>query len=240
MRTLLLLGALAALLLAVLPPIFTDAHGYEFVETVQFDLTGFALPALIVLGWPLRLVPGEAGHRLALWALRLNGARRRHPSTWRAIGFAAVDVAVLLCWRTPALMDALERHRWLVAPEIVSLVVVGVPLWVELVSCAPLEPRAPHPWRGVVAALTMWSVWVMAYSIGFSDVSWYVAYHHAAGGIGTSADQELSTGTLFFGAAAAFVPVVFVDLLAWLRNGDDPDAELRSIVRKERWWGRPD
>lgn len=240
MRTLALLGAAVALLLVCLPPILTDAHRYEFVETVQFDLAGFALPALIVLGWPLRLVRGETGDRLRLWALRLNEGRRRHPSSWRSLGFAAIDVALLVLWRTPPLMDALERHRWLLVPEVLSLVVAGVPLWVELVRCSPLEPRVPHPWRGVVAALTMWSVWVMAYSIGFSDVSWYVAYHHVAGGLGTSADQELSTGALFFGAAAAFVPVVFVDLLAWLRNGDDPDAELRSIVRKERWWGRPD
>jgi cytochrome c oxidase assembly factor CtaG len=240
MRTLLLLGALAALLLGLLPPIFTDAHGYEFVETVQFDLFGLALPALLVLGWPLRVVPGEVGHRLREWALRLNEARRRHPSTWRAIGFASIDVAALVCWRTPPLMDALERQRWLLAPEIVSLVVAGLPLWIEMVPCPPLEPRAPHPWRGVVGALTMWSVWVLAYVIGFSDVSWYVAYHHVAHGIGASADQELSTGALFFGAAAAFLPVIFTDLLAWLRNGEDPDAELRAIVRKERWWGKPD
>lgn len=235
-----LVGAFVALVLVFVPPLLTDAHRYECVETIAFDLSAFALPALFVLGWPLTLVRGEAGDRLRLHALHLTERRRRHPSMWRSLGFAALDVALLVAWRTPALMDALERHRWLLVPEVASLFVAGVPLWAELVRSPPLEPRLAHPWRAVVATLTMWSVWLMAYALGFSDVPWYVAFHHVAGGLSTSADQELSTGALWFGAAASFVPVVFVELLAWLRNGEDPDEELRALVRKERWWGKPE
>jgi len=226
--------------LVFVPPVATVAHRFEFVETVQFDLAAFAVPALLVLGCPLRVVPGAGGDRLRAAAARLSDARRRHPSTWRALGFAALYVALLVAWRTPPLMDALERDRWLLVPEVLAFLVTGPLVWAEVVASDPLEPRLPHPWRGVVAALTMWSVWVTAYVVGFSHVSWYVAFHHAPGGLGTSADQELSTGALWFGAAAAFVPVVFVDLLAWLRSGEDPDAELRQLVRRERWWGRPD
>lgn len=238
MRVLLLVGALVALVLVFVPPIFPEAHRYEFVETVQFDLAAFAGPALFVLGWPLRLGRGERGGRLRSWATRLGEARQRHRSTWRALGFAAVDVAALIVWRTPPLMNALERDRWLLVPEVLSLFVAGAPLWAELVRCPPLERRLAPPYRGVVGALTMWSVWATAYVIGFSHVSWYVAYHHVPGLLGTSADQELSTGVLWLGAATAFVPVVFLDLIAWLKDGNDPDAELRSIVQRERWWGR--
>ncbi len=237
-RNLLLAGALVALVLFFVPPVFSYAHRYEFVETIQFDLAAFAVPALTVLGWPLHLLPGEAGHRLRLRVLDLNEGRRRHPSTWRALVFAAFFVAVVIAWRTPFFMNALERHRWLLVPEVASLVVTGIPLWTELVRCPPLEPRVPPPWRAVVAVLTMWAVWVTAYAVGLSHVSWYVAYHHVAGSLGTSADQELSTGTLWFGAAASFVALIFSDLLAWLRNGDDPDAELRTILRRERWLGK--
>lgn len=238
MRNLLLVGALVALVLFFVPPVFSYAHRYEFVETIQFDLAAFAVPALTVLGWPLRLLPKEAGDRLRLGALGLNERRRRHPSTWRALVFAALFVAFVVAWRTPLFMNALERHRWLLAPEVVSLVVTGILLWAELVRCPPLEPRVPPPWRAVVAVITMWSVWVTAYAVGLSHVSWYVAYRHVAGGLGTSADQELSTGALWFGAAASFVPLVFGDLLAWLRNGDDPDAELRTMLRREKWLGK--
>lgn len=226
-------------MLVFVPPFLTESHRYEFVETLQFDVAAFALPALLVLSWPLGLLGGARGARLWEGARRLSGGRRRHPAMWRPVGFAAVDVAILIAWRTPALMDALEQHRWLLVVQVVSLVVAGVGLWLELVPCPPLEPRLPYQWRAVLAALTMWSMWVMAYAVGFSGTSWYVAFHHMAGGLGTAADQELSTGALWFGAAAAFVPVVFVSVLSWLRNGDDPDAELRAMVRRERWWGKP-
>ncbi len=228
------------LVLVFVPPVLTEAHRYEFVETLQFDLAAFALPSWLVLAWPLVFARGAAGTRFRDWASRLTEARRRHPSPWRAVGFAAVDVALLVVWRTPPLVDALERHGGLLVVEVASLAVGGLLVWTELVRCPPLEPRSTHPWRAVVGAVTMWSVWVMAYVVGFSGTSWYVAFHHAAGGLSIAADQELSTGMLWFGAAAAFVPVVFIQLLAWLRSGDDPDAELRTLVRRERWWGRPD
>ncbi len=234
------MGALAVLVLILVPPVLAEAHRYEFVETLQFDVAAFALPALLVLSWPLAFVGGVPGARLRDRAFRLSERRRRHPSAWRAFGFAAADVALLIVWRTPPLMDALERHRWLLVVQVVSLVAGGVAVWLELVRCPPLEPRLSSPWRAVVGAVTMWSVWVMAYAVGFSGTSWYVAFHHTTGGLSAAADQELSTGALWFGAAAAFVPLVFVQILMWLRNGEDPDAELRAMVRRERWWGKPD
>ncbi len=226
-------------MLAVAPPIATFAHRYEVVETIQFCLLAFALPALVVVGWPLRWLRGRALHGLFDRAVRIADARRRHPSTARSLSFVVIDVALVIAWRTPALMDALERHAWVLAAELVSLTVGGILVWVELVRCPPLEPRLPRPRRAVMAAVSMWAAWTTAYVVGFSQVSWYAAFHHVAGGLGASADQELSTGLLWFGAAAAFLPVIFTDLVAWLRNGEDPDAELRALVRREKWWGPP-
>jgi cytochrome c oxidase assembly factor CtaG len=240
MRTIVLAAALVALVLVFVPPLLSYGHRYVFVETLQYDLAAFAVPALFVLSWPTRLLRGRLGIRVYDWAVRLNDRRRRHSDTWRTLGFAAVDVAFLVIWRTPPLMDALERHRWLLVVEVLSLVAAGVPLWTELVRCPPLEPRLSHPWRGVVAAVTMWSVWITAYVVGFSHAAWYVAFPHPIGGLSTSADQELSTGAMWFGAAAAFVPLVFSQIMAWLHGGEDPDAELRTMIRRERWWGKPD
>lgn len=223
-------------MLVLVPPIATYAHRYEYVETIQFCLAAFALPALIVLGWPLRWLRGGS---LSAAVVRFADSRRRHASTARALVSVAIDLALVIVWRTPAFMDALERHPWLIVAELVSLGVGGLPLWVELVRCPPLEPRLPSPRRAVMAAMSMWAVWVMAFAIGFSQVSWYVAFRHVAGGLGASADQEMSTGLLWFGAAFAFLPIVFTDLVAWLRNGEDPDAELRALVRREKWWGPP-
>lgn len=239
MRRALVVGAGLALVAALVPPVSTTAHQYEFVETIQFDLLAFIMPALFVLGWPLRWVrPGSwLGARLVL----LADARRRHPSFWRAALFSVAFVGTVIAWRTPGLMDALQRHGWLLAVEVVSLAVTGVPLWAELVPSPPLSPRVVPPMRAGLSALTMWGVWVMAYLVGFSEVAWYVAYHHVAGGLGGTTDQELSTAVMWLGAASVFVPRIFSDLLGWLRSGNgDPDAELRALVRRERRWGPPD
>ena len=66
-----------------------------------------------------------------------------------------------------------------------------------------------------VCAVTMWTVWIMAYLAGFSNTQWYPAYSHS-GDLGAVADQQIATGILFFGAAAAFMPLIFWSLYAWL------------------------
>lgn len=233
------MGAAVAVVLAAVPPVATTAAHEVYAETIQFCLVAFALPALVVVGWPVRAVPGRAGRRLRCALERAGDRRRAHPASARAAVPVAADVVVVVVWRTPPFVDALERHGWLLGPEVLSLLVVGVLSWVELVGCPPLEPRLAPPRRAVAAAVSMWAVWVVAYVVGFSHVSWYHGFHGTAGGLGSVADQELSSGVLWLGALCAFVPVVFSDLLAWLRNGADPDAELRALVRRERRWGPP-
>lgn len=238
MRNALVVGAGVAIVAALVPPVSSVARHYEFVETIQFDLLAFIMPALLVTGRPLRWL--RPGSELEALLVKRADARRRHPGFSRAALFGVAFLATAIAWRTPGLMDALQRHGWLLAVEVVSLAATGVPLWTELVESPPLSPRVVSPLRAGLAALTMWGIWIMAYLVGFSEVTWYVAYHHAAGGLGGTTDRELSTALLWLGAASVFAPRIFSDLLAWLRNGNDPDAELRALVRRERRWGPPD
>ena len=234
-----LLGAFVVAALAFLPPIWSAAHRYEFVESVQFGIFAFAVPALLVVGRPWGHLGGDGG-RGRLWRRleALETGRRRHPSLWRSAAFAALDVLLVILWRTPPWMDALVRHRWLAGLEAVSLAAAGVGLWLELVACPPLSPRLARPWRAVLAATCMWATGILAYAVGFSHVSWYSAFHHAGGVIGVSTDQELATGIVWFAASCAFVPVVFSDVVNWLKSEEDPDAELRKLVRAARRSGR--
>ncbi len=231
-------AAVLVALLAFLPPIWSAAHRYEFVESVQFAIFAFAVPALLVVGGRWRGL-GRGGDRGPLWRRleALESGRRRHPYLWRSAAFAAVDVLLVILWRTPSWVDALARHSWLVGIEAVSLVTAGVGLWLELVACAPLSPRLARPWRAVLAAACLWATWILVYAIGFSHVAWYRAFHHASL-MSTSMDQELATGVVWFAAACAFVPVVFSDVMGWLKSEEDPDAELRKVVRAARRSGR--
>jgi cytochrome c oxidase assembly factor CtaG len=244
----------ALVLASVLPPVATLAHRYIFAESLQFAMFGLTGPALIVLGAPWRMLrlsrgagetpAGEAsGEHGALD--RLAAVRRQRTSFSRAGAFLVTFMIVAVAWRLPPVMDALARHPALVAAELVTLLVAGVGLWLELVGSPPLAPRLPQPQRAAVAALAMWSTWIAAYVLGLANGAVFHAYDPAGGALSAVADQEITAGLVWAVAGAAFVPVVYATLLGWLKDGDDPDEELQRITRDDRrrvvvrGWARP-
>lgn len=247
--------ALAGLLLVVslVPPVSTWARRYESVEALQFSLLAVVVPALLVLGAPWRLLglaarhpvpldedgaPTEGGDRLGPMD-RLARGRRRHPEALRSVCFAAAFLAVVIAWRVPASVDALARHPWLVLLEAVTLVAAGIGLWLELVESPPLVPRLARPSRVALAAVSMWTIWVMAYLVAMSHASWYRAYvHHPGSGLSLAADQQLGMGLIVVISGCAFVPVVFGNLIRWLQAQEDPDEEMQRVLRTERIRGR--
>jgi cytochrome c oxidase assembly factor CtaG len=250
----LVLGAVAvALLIACLvPPLATSARRYEFAEALQFALLAIVVPALLVLGMPWRLVglaaprsPEDEGIMTApasslLPIDRLALGRRHHPEAMRSVAFVALFLAGAVGWRIPPTVDALARHPWLAGVEAATLLAVGAGLWLELVESPPLVPRLSRPHRVALAAVCMWTIWVLAYLVGLSHVSWYQAYgHHPGVGLSLSADQQLTTGTMWFISGCAFIPVVFWNLIRWLQSEEDPDEELHRLVRQVQSRQRP-
>lgn len=252
-RSALLVAALVLLVASLIPPAATEARRYEVAEAIQFCLLAVAIPALAVLGAPWRRLGLAGRHAPArddegttatstaprLPVDRLARGRRRHPEAWRSVGFFSLYLAGAVLWRTPPAVNGLARHPWLVVVEAVTLVSVGMGLWLELVESPPLTPRLSRPHRVALAAVSMWLIWVLAYLVGLSHVSWYHAYpHHPGSGLSLSADQQLTTGMMWFISGCAFVPVVFWNLVRWLQSEEDPDQELHHLVRQERIRGR--
>jgi cytochrome c oxidase assembly factor CtaG len=260
------LAALGAALTAVslLPPVVTAAHTYVFAESIQFVTFAMAGPALVVLGAPWRLLRLPTSRLPTSQQAALRGATSRQaagrpapesPATARQASFlrSAVYLLVFICvclvWRLPPVMDALARHPALLAAELVTLFAAGTGLWLELVSSPPVKPRLPRPrlprpQRAAVAALAMWSTWIVAYALGLSNGPVFHAYDPAGGMLSAVADQEISAALVWAVAGLCFVPVVFASMLGWLGR-DDPDAELQRIARDSgqrpvvRGWGRP-
>jgi cytochrome c oxidase assembly factor CtaG len=252
-RSALLLTALVLLVASLVPPVATEARRYEVAEAIQFCLLLVAIPALVVLGAPWRRLglagsevraPDDGGATAAAPAPRLPvdrlaRGRHRHPEVWRSAGFFGLYLAGAVLWRTPPAVNGLARHPWLVVVEVVTLVAVGTGLWLELAESPPLAPRLSRPHRVALAAGSMWLVWVLAYLVGLSHVSWYHAYpHHPGSGLSLSADQQLTTGMMWFISGCAFIPVVFWNLVRWLQSEEDPDEELHHLLRQERIRGR--
>ncbi len=172
------------------------------------------VPALVVLGAPWRLarlshgngadvsyrVDGHGGP-----ADRLATSRHRHPGFVRAVAFLTIFAGASIAWRLPVAVDALARRPALSPLKMVTLLAAGTGLWLELVDSPPLAPRLPRPQRAAVAALAMWTIWILAYVLGFSHVAWYHAYAHG-NGLSPVADQEVATITLWAVGRTARIP----------------------------------
>jgi len=226
-RRTLLAPAGVLVVFVLVPPFATWARSYEWVQAVQFATLAVAGPALLVIGAPWRFV--GLGPR----ALELSESRKRHPEPVRSAAFVMAELCVLIAWRTPAAVDWLEGGAWRVLLEAAVLILVGVLYWLEIVESPPLSPRSTQPVRMVLAAAAMWTIWVLAYLVGLSHADWYRSYHHA-GGLSLAADQQVTTGVLWAISACAFIPVIFLNLVVWLRSEEDPDRELHRLAKLER------
>lgn len=246
------------------PPLEGLAQRYVLAETIQFSVFAIAAPALIVLGAPWRLLrlsrrAPAAGDR-ADWAAgdraagdgaagpadRLAMGRRQYPLFRRAGVYLLIFIAVALLWRLPPVIAALVARPALVVLEMAMLLVAGVALWLELVSSPPLEPRLPRPQRATIAALAMWSLWIVAYVVGQDNAAVFGAYARVpARALSMMADQEIASGIMWAIAGLAFIPVVLVAMISWLQDPDANVEELQRPVRDEfqrpvvRGWGRP-
>lgn len=219
------LGAAAGLVVLV-PPVRSLAHTSATGDALQFAVLALCVPALVVLGAPWR-------HLGALGRL----AARRAGVTRLSSGFPALvlQTVTVVAWRTPAAVSAISHHGWLVGIEAVTLLAAGAGLWLELVDSAPMRARTAPSRRIVLAAIAMWTVWIIAYVAGMAHGQGYPTFHHTAGrGLSAAADQQLATLLLFVAAAATYLPVVFSNLFAWL------GAEERTGGDAAAWRLRPD
>lgn len=222
-RRLLTVAGIAFLVLSVLP-LETIVPRYLFAESIQFCAVAMVIPALVVLGAPWTPRRGR---------LALRGA----------LAAGAVFVGVCLLWRLPPVLDALARHPVLQVPELVTLLLAGTGLWLQLVNSPSSATRITRPQRAAVAALAMWSIWVIAYVLGFANHPVIHAYDQS-GSLGAVTDQEITAALTWAVSGACFIPVICVTLLGWLRDSGAPGAgsvEEQAIAHGApavRGWGR--
>lgn len=216
-------------MVVLVPPIAGDAHRYDWAEAFQFLALALVAPGLLVAGAPWRPLG------LVRPATALAEARRRHPQPVRSATLVALALACMVTWRAPALVDALRSGGWRLALEVVTLSVSGTVLWLECLTSPPLGPRSARPMRIALSAVSMWTIWALAYLVAMSSGNWYPAYRHVAGrGLSLVADQQITAGVMWVAASACFVPLIFFNLLRWLQREEDPDEALRRLVRDER------
>ncbi|MGH3068899.1 MAG: cytochrome c oxidase assembly protein [Streptosporangiaceae bacterium] len=266
------IGALLLAVACLAPPIISLAGRYVLAETAQFACFAMVIPALVVLSAPWRLLglarrtpaadpgspPGNtsatytdgrnpgAGHPAAERpADRLARIRAGNPSFTRSVAFLATFAAVSVAWRLPPVIDAVARDQGLLVPELASLLIAGVALWLEMVPSPPLQPRGRELHQAVTAAFAMWLIWIIAFIQGSASRGVFHAYrYHPGGPLSAVADQELATAVLWAVAAACFMPVIFTAAYHWLHDSDNEEAELEratdtAALPTVKGWGPP-
>jgi cytochrome c oxidase assembly factor CtaG len=228
-RIVLLVLAVVCVLVVLLPPLGTLVRRYAWAEAVQFAVLATAAPALFVLGapWQLRASADPKGTTLAD---RVARSRSRGSGGLAPWGFLVAFIAAAIVWRLPPVVDALARNPILVLAELVTLFPAGCGLWLELAASPPLLPRINRPLRALFSALSVWTIWVLAYVMAFSIAGWFSVYaHHGGPALSAADDQQLAAGIMWAIPALCFVPVIFSSVLGWLGDSSDLDEEMRAI-----------
>ena len=196
-----LLAAALVVLACLVPPLSGTARRFEYGEALQFSLLAVVVPVLVAIGAPWRRLglarDGEADPpRLAD---RVVDRRLRHRELPWSLAFIAADLAAVVAWHAPGAVADASGHGWLIPLEGVILLAFGLGLWLELVPSPPLVPRSGYLRRAVLAALAMWTFWILAYVLGLSNHAFYPNFRArrrvASALLQTSRSPPLSSGS---------------------------------------------
>jgi cytochrome c oxidase assembly factor CtaG len=212
-------AAVILVLAVLLPPGGSYARQYAFIQALQFVIFAVAAPALLVLGAPWAS-PGNAGRprpgsRLTA-ALAGRPVRAGRSADRVAVARLLAFIALAVTWRLPVVLNALAAIPGLAAAEMVTLVAAGCGVWLELARPNPAR-RPADPLRAAIAALAMWTIWVIAYVTGMSQVTQAPAHAQAAARtLSVAADRQLAAGIMWAVPAIFFLPAIYAILVSWI------------------------
>lgn len=226
LRPLLLLAGIVLPLIMALPPAGSFARQDEVAQALQFVVFAVAAPALLVLGWPARPrasrpVPGDRPR------LRVPAGLAGRPAA-RASAALLAYMALVILWRVPVVLAAQDRSPALTALELVTLVAAGCALWAELAGRHVARDPLPRPLRAAIAAVAMWSIWVIAYITGMSTTG--MSHSQAA-----VPDHELAVGVMWAVPAVCYVPVVFAMMMSWLGGREGQAGDTAGLLADPAW-----
>jgi cytochrome c oxidase assembly factor CtaG len=199
-------GAILSLAL-LLPPVVGDASHSPVVQALQWLVFAVATPALLAVG---RAAP----------PIRVGQLRRFRPQAALIAAMALLLYLILLvAWRLPAAVAAQPGSEALTILEMATLVAGGYLFWTALVGGSAAASPLPRPLRAGMAAVAMWTIWVIAYITGMS----VTGLTHAQAGANS---RELAVAMMWAVAAVCYLPVVYVMMMRWLGARDEAGLDV--------------
>ena len=206
-------------LVMLVPPVGTYARQSAAVQALQFVFFAAVVPALLVIGAP-RLASALVPDR--------PEAGGHSPAVRRGLVRSLTLMAVVIVWRLPVVASALAARGGLAVAEMITLVAAGSLVWAEIMASHEAPRGLGRFQRGAMAAVSMWTIWAIAYITGMSKFSMLPAtVHTMAGGLSVADDRQLAVAVMWAIPAFCYVPVVFFMILSWIRETDEPDRESR-------------
>jgi putative membrane protein len=234
-------GALAAIVVALQPPLDALVGVYLWAHMVQHLLLLGAAAPLMVLAAPwLRIWRGlPLGWRRPLARTLVIG---RWAAPLRAVGgFLArpgeawlVFTVNLLAWHLPWLYDLALRNQVVHDVEHVSFLGLAILFWAMVIDSSPFRTELGQLQRVVFVLGAMVVSWGLAIVLVFATVPIYSYYAALAttphlvagtlvytdpGGLTAVNDQELAGGIMWVPGSIPFSVAIFVFLYRWLDDG---------------------
>lgn len=232
-------GGLAAIVVALAPPIETYAPRLLWVHMAQHVLLLAVAAPLIALGAPWMSIwrPLPLGLRRAL-AKTVVRSRWFGPVRWVARLFGRPLPAWIafntsfICWHLPFAYDFALRSPTAHALEHLTFVLFAVLMWVQVLDSPPLRRRLRAPARVAYVLGADVIGWLLSIVLAFAAHPIYPSYAHVShrpAGLSALADQQLAAGMMLGPGSFAATLYVFIGLYRWLGQ----DSETKPARRRQ-------
>lgn len=222
------LGGLAALAIALGPPLDRHADALLSMHMVQHLLLQVVAAPLLVAAAPVRMLLGVLPRRTGRHLAR----GLQHPVV-RILGNPAVGVGVfattLAVVHLPTVYEAALRHPLVHDAEHAALFWSACWLWAPIVRADPFPYRSGAVGRVAVLLAAMATMSVVGAVLATGSHVIYPSYVGLAGAAAALSDQSLAGGLMWIGGMVVCLPLLL--LLAWRALAEE---ERRAQVRGAR------
>lgn len=216
----------AILLIATMSPINHFSHIYLWTRMLQSLLLIAYGPALIAMSAPWRYLRVGFEKMLRKGGAAEDSASRNQNPIWRFLSVPLVAFIIyntaMVMWLVPSSISFVERYSIANEAMHISLVTVGLLLWIHLVDSPPFQPRvAPLIKRVVPTYFTVVISWVFAMVLGFANAPFYHVYMTSANSLSPMADQEIASAILFIVVGGPFIYAGVNNTRRWMASENE-------------------
>jgi putative membrane protein len=231
-------AGLAAVVVALEPPVDDLSQRFFFVHMLQHLLLMMVAAPLVVLGapWSRSWRPLPLGFRRPVArtvALSRPFRPVRAAAHWMASPVPAFVLFTgdLAAWHVPQAYDLTLRSAAVHYAEHVSFLLLGIVFWIQILDSPPLRSRLDYPGRVTFAVLGGAASWILAVVLALAPHPLYSYSGH--GHISALTDQQLAGGMMWGPGSIPLAAYVFYGLYRWLGE-DDPAARRRRRPGRRR------